>query len=121
MLSWNKSVIGHLAIQMSNPNGKETIWTKWIKHYKLAHADFLQVSCKAADSPWWKAILLMRDVLKERLPDFSTQLIHLPGKTITQTIYACLVPKGEVVPWYTQVWMNFVTPRMSFLYWLVVL
>ena len=121
VLSWNDSVIGYLVVQLANPNRKDTVLTNWIQHNKLAHVDFMQVTCKQADSSWWKVILHMRDLLLSKMPDFQVQLVGLPGKLVTHRIYDCLVPKAAVVPWYNQVWRSFSSLRTSFLYWIIVL
>lgn len=121
VLGWNRSIIGQMVLKLISTGTSETIWTAWVRAYKLRQDGILQVSCKQSDSPWWKALLKVRDFLMSKMLGFETQLLGIPGARVTQVIYECFVLNAEPVLWYSQVWNPLTSPRISFHYWLVVL
>lgn len=83
VLGWNRSIIGLMVVKLVQANRRDTIWTAWIKAYKLRQGGTMQVTCKQTDLVWWKALLHMRDLMVRKMPGFENQLPGLPGPQIT--------------------------------------
>lgn len=78
--------MGAQVVNLALSRGEDTVWTAWVKAYKLRNDDILTVLSKPSDSMWWKATLRVRDLLNKE-PNFVQEIAGLPKHKWTQVLY----------------------------------
>lgn len=88
-------MMGLMVLKFMQPDRHDTVWSLWVKAYKLQHTTMIDIVGK--HSPWWKALLKVRDVLLTKLPGFPTLFAGIVDSKVVQIMYDVFVPKKPVV------------------------
>ena len=96
---------------------------KWVNIVKLKGQSIWEVQKKYNDSWIWKAILDLRDKIKDNVCNVNGKVVwqDKDGKIVdysTKVVYDTISQTGSKVEWHKVVWFSQCNPRMAFILWM---
>lgn len=120
LAAWNKAL---LAKTLWNIHAKEdSLWIRWVHSEFIKDRDLWSITPNHCDSPTFKNILGIRDILLAGCNNDKYTVIRMledwKASKFSTAAYEHFRPKGEKKFWHKAIWKSFVPPRFSFTTWL---
>lgn len=119
--TWNYAFIAKALWNIHSK--KDTLWVQWIHEYYLEGTNLWTWQPKKEHSPHIKSIIMVRDLLVQKLGGVSSTIHTLtdwaPNNDLSSAkIYDVLRTHGAICRDLKFVWKNFIPPKYSFIAWL---